>query len=157
MTIYFYKVNEEYGCFSNFSPHAIVMGDKVWPTSEHYYQAQKFIGTAHDPRLCEQIRAAHTPEEAAALGRDRTHTIRTDWDQVKCQIMYEAVLQKFSKHLDIQHILLATGSVEIIEDSPRDYYWGCGEDNTGENHLGKILMQVRAEIRQSHVAHPKLS
>jgi predicted NAD-dependent protein-ADP-ribosyltransferase YbiA (DUF1768 family) len=28
-----------------------------------------------------------------------------------------------------------------------DYYWGDDADGTGENRLGHILMQVRAELR----------
>ncbi|NJN24313.1 MAG: NADAR family protein [Acaryochloridaceae cyanobacterium RL_2_7] len=147
MTIYFYKVQEQYGCFSNFSPHSIVMGAVQWPTSEHYYQAQKFIGTEDEAVICEQIRPCPSPEQAAALGRDRIRVIRPDWDQTKDQVMYEAVKTKFSSHPEICSVLLATGSEEIVEDSPNDYYWGCGADKTGENHLGKILMRVREELR----------
>jgi N-glycosidase YbiA len=61
--------------------------------------------------------------------------------------MYGAVWQKFSCHLDIQQILLATLDAEIIEDSPVDYFWGCGNDRTGQNHLGQILMRVRADLQ----------
>ena len=148
MTIYFYKVHEPYGCFSNFSPHAVVMDTVQWPTSEHYYQAQKFIGTS-DAHLCETIRQAETPEAAAALGRDRTCKVRPDWDQVKCQVMYEVVRIKFQSHSDIRAVLLGTGNQLIIEDSPTDCFWGCGVDQDGENHLGRILMQVRTELREA--------
>jgi hypothetical protein len=65
--------------------------------------------------------------------------------------MWRGVLTKFLTHPDIQQILLNTGEEVIVEDSPTDYYWGCGEDQTGENHLGKMLMNVRQHIRQ-HVA-----
>ena len=60
--------------------------------------------------------------------------------------MYDAVLHKFRTHLDIQQILLDTIDAEIIEDSPTDYFWGCGIDRTGTNQLGRILMQVRANL-----------
>ncbi|HEY9653796.1 MAG TPA: NADAR domain-containing protein [Coleofasciculaceae cyanobacterium] len=147
MTIYFYKVNEPYGCFSNFSPHSIEIEGFVWSTVEHYYQAQKFVGT-EDEGLMTLIRNAKTPTEAAALGRDRTHKLRPDWEEVKVQVMWQGVLTKFLRHTDIQAILLDTGEELIVEDSPRDYYWGCGQDKTGQNQLGKILMNVRQEIRQ---------
>lgn len=147
MTIYFYKVNEPYGCFSNFSPHPIHLQGKHWSTVEHYYQAQKFVGTA-DAAVIPEIHAALTPEQAAALGRDRTRQVRSDWEQVKTQVMREAVLKKFLTHLDIQAILVSTGDRLIVENSPTDCYWGCGQDKTGQNHLGKILMSVRQEIRQ---------
>lgn len=146
MTIYFYKVNEPYGCFSNFSPHWIEMQGENWQTVEHYYQAQKFIGTL-DEELTPIIKAAHTPEQAAALGRDCRRQLRSNWEQIKVQVMRKAVLQKFLTHQDIQAILLSTADLLIVEDSPNDYYWGCGETKTGDNHLGKILMSVRGEIK----------
>lgn len=147
MTIYFYKVNEPYGCFSNFSPHGIHLQGTDWSTVEHYYQAQKFVGTM-DAALVQMIYTAQTPEEAALLGRDRTRLVRPDWEQVKTQVMREAVLNKFLTHADIQAILISTANELIVENSPCDYFWGCGEDRTGDNHLGKILMSVRQEIRQ---------
>ena len=147
MTIYFYKVSDPYGCFSNFSPHGICIQGQDWQTVEHYYQAQKFVNS-EDESLIPAITAAKTPEQAAALGRDRTRKIRLDWEGVKYQIMRQAVLTKFLTHLDIQDILLCTGDRLIVEDSPTDYYWGCGLDKTGQNQLGKVLMSVRQEIRQ---------
>ena len=147
MTIYFYKVYDEYGCFSNFSPHPIYIQDTYWSTVEHYYQAQKFVGTP-DAVVIPEIHAAPTPEQAAALGRDRTRTVRSDWEQVKTQVMRQAVLTKFLTHKDIQAILISTGESIIVENSPTDCYWGCGQDKSGLNNLGKILMSVRQEIRQ---------
>ena len=147
MTIYFYKVHEPYGCFSNFSPHPVEIESTNWLTVEHYYQAQKFVGTA-DAVVIPMIQAAPTPEQAAALGRDRARTVRSDWEQVKTQVMYAAVLKKFLTHLDIQAVLISTGDKLIVENSPTDCYWGCGQDNTGQNHLGRILMRVRQEIKQ---------
>jgi len=146
MTIYFYKVGDPYGCFSNFSPHPIDLKGQQWLTSEHYYQAHKFVGTSNE-FLVATIQAQKTPEEAAALGRDPRFTLRRDWAQVKTRIMWEAVQAKFLTHLDIQAILLSTGDQEIVEDSPTDPYWGCGRDRRGQNQLGKILMQIRQEIR----------
>ncbi|MBO9998660.1 MAG: NADAR family protein [Cyanobacteria bacterium SID2] len=147
MTIYFYKVDREYGCFSNFSPHDIQVEGQTWKTVEHYYQAQKFLGTDDEP-LMAVIHAVATPEAAAQLGRDRSRTCRRDWDVVKTTVMYEAVKLKFLTHADIRQILLDTGDELLIEDSPVDYFWGCGAERTGDNHLGKILMRVREEIRQ---------
>ncbi|HIK26727.1 MAG: NADAR domain-containing protein [Oscillatoriaceae bacterium SKW80] len=147
MTIYFYKVDAPYGCFSNFSPHGIYLDGYYWPTVEHYYQAQKFVGTA-DAAIIPIIRAAKTAQEAAFLGRDRTRQYRPDWEAVKLSVMRSAVLLKFLSHLDIQAILLSTQDEIIVENSPTDYFWGCGADGTGQNHLGKILMDIRRQIRQ---------
>lgn len=146
MTIYFYKVNEPFGCFSNFSPHGIYLQGSFWLTVEHYYQAQKFVGSPCSA-LINVIHQAPSPEAAAALGRDRTHQVRLDWENVKISVMRTAVLCKFLTHLDIQAILISTGEQLIVENSPVDYFWGCGRDRTGNNHLGKILMNVRHQLR----------
>ena len=61
--------------------------------------------------------------------------------------MQVAVFKKFMTHLEIREILLITGDEMLIENSPTDYFWGCGTNRTGENHLGRILMSVRSEIR----------
>ncbi|MFF2875007.1 NADAR family protein [Gottfriedia sp. NPDC057991] len=146
MTIYFYKINHEYGCFSNFSPHGFVLDGQYWNTSEHYFQAQKFVGTENE----EQIRLTISPMEAAKMGRDRSKPIREDWEEIKNEVMRKAVLKKFTTHKDIQNILLSTKDNMIIEKTSNDYYWGCGKDGSGKNMLGKILMEVRDLIRNSN-------
>jgi ribA/ribD-fused uncharacterized protein len=147
MTVYFYKVNEPYGCFSNFSSHGFMLDGKWWPTSEHYFQAQKFPGTPYE----EQIRLAKNPMDAARMGRDRNLPLRKDWELVKEDIMRKAVLQKFKSHDDIRAILLSTGNQLIIENSPVDYYWGCGADGSGKNKLGQILMEIREMLRKEEL------
>lgn len=144
MTIYFYGTRDEYGCFSNFSPHGFELDGFYWPTSEHYFQAQKFAGTPHT----EQIRQVKTPKDAAKMGRDRKRPLRSDWEQVKDDIMKKVVLCKFKTHADICQVLLSTGNELIVENSPIDYYWGGGADGSGKNRLGLILMEVRDILRQ---------
>lgn len=143
--IYFYKAYDPYGCFSNFSPHPIYCEGQLWQTVEHFYQAHKFYYTP-DAAIIPKIQQAATPDEAAAIGRDACLSPRRDWDNVKQAVMWQGVLTKFQTHHDIAAILLATGDAEIIEDSPVDYYWGCGADGTGYNYLGKILMRVRKTL-----------
>lgn len=145
MAIYFYSARAEpYGCFSNFSKHGFKVGGVWWPTSEHYFQAQKFAGTEHE----EAVRRAYTPKMAAEIGRDRRRPLRSDWEAVKDEIMFQGVLHKFEAHAELRELLLATGEEEIIEDAPHDYYWGIGRDGSGKNQLGITLMQVRSRLRQ---------
>jgi ribA/ribD-fused uncharacterized protein len=151
MAIYFYSNRDRpYGCFSNFSPHGFELDGVWWPTSEHYFQAQKFAGTPH----ADQIRQVKTPKDAARIGRDRYRPLRPDWEQVKDDIMRQGVLRKFETHADIREVLLATGDELIVENSPIDYYWGCGADGSGKNLLGHILYQFAAEnvIRNDAIA-----
>ncbi len=146
MPIMFYHVNARFGCFSNFARYGFTLDGAYWETSEHYFQAQKFAGTPY----ADQIRAAQTPHEAARLGRRRDWPLRPDWETVKDEIMYRAVLRKFEAHDNIRRILLSTGNEELIEDtkSTNDCYWVCGTDGKGLNKLGKILMDVRQVLRE---------
>jgi ribA/ribD-fused uncharacterized protein len=141
--INFYRASAEYGCFSNFSPHPIMLKGKTWPTSEHYFQAQKFAGTSDE----EEIRKAGSPMIAARMGRSRERPLRSDWESVKDDLMYEAVRTKFTQHAELREILLATGDATIVEHTENDRYWGDGGDGSGRNMLGRILMRVRQEIR----------
>lgn len=143
VVIHFYTTTGEYGCFSNFSRHAIHLDGKRWPTSEHYFQAQKFRGTEHE----EAVRLCKTPRQAAEMGRSRKLPLRRDWESVKDQVMLQAVRAKFSQHADQKAILLGTGDALLIEHTERDSYWGDGGDGSGKNRLGHILMQVREELR----------
>ena len=143
VTIYFYRTDDEYGCFSNFSCHPIQLKGKSWPTSEHYFQAQKFAGTPME----EQIRLAESPRQAFRLGRSRTYALRADWEAVKEDVMREAVRAKFTQHAELAEILLSTGDAILAEHTPRDHYWADGGDGNGLNRLGQILMEIRHELR----------
>jgi ribA/ribD-fused uncharacterized protein len=145
MAIKFYKTKEPYGCFANFSRHGIELDGFYWPTTEHYFQAQKFAGTEY----FHQVRLAETPRIAADLGRNRSFPLRKDWEQVKDDVMRKAVLKKIESFEEIRSLLISTGDEEIIEDSPIDYYWGCGSNGTGKNMLGKILMEVREKVKSN--------
>ena len=86
------------------------------------------------------------PQEAKNLGMTRKNPLRPDWEEVKIDVMRRAVTAKFKTHQEIAERLLATGSEEIVEDSPGDYFWGCGKLGSGQNWLGRILMEVRANL-----------
>jgi len=143
MTIYFYSTREEYGAFSNFSAHGFELDGKYWKTSEHYFQAMKFEGTAY----ADKVREARSPKQAAELGRRRDFPLRKDWEKVKDDVMRQAVLKKFQTHDDIRELLLSTGDEELVEKTTGDYYWGCGTDGTGKNMLGKILVEIRTQLK----------
>ena len=114
MMIYFYVEREKpYGCFSNFSAHGFMLDELYWATSEHYLQAQKFVDTLY----LEKVQQAKNPKDAANMGRDRSLRLRSDWEQVKDDVMRKAVLQKFKSHADIREILLATGEEVLVENS----------------------------------------
>ena len=84
---------------------------------------------------------------AAELGRERHRPLRPDWEAVKDDVMRVAVRAKFTQHEELRELLLSTGDEALVEHTTNDAYWGDGGDGSGKNMLGKILMEVRAELR----------
>jgi hypothetical protein len=84
---------------------------------------------------------------AAQLGRSRKERILKNWDNIKQNVMYEAIKAKFTQHSDLTQLLLNTKDAKIIEHTENDNYWGDGGDGKGKNMLGKILMKVREELK----------
>ena len=143
MEIKFYSETGRYGEFSNFANYPIRLKNKVWKTTEHYFQAQKFEKREYQ----EKIRTSASPMMAAQLGRSRKERIKKNWDNIKQNVMYEAVKAKFTQHPDLKQLLLDTKDAKIIEHTENDDYWGDGGDGNGKNMLGKILMKVREELK----------
>lgn len=143
-TIRFYRVGDPYGEFSNFAAFPIVLKGRTWPTTEHYFQAQKFSDTQHE----EDIRLLKSPMIAARAGRDRKKPLRPDWESVKDTVMAEAVRAKFTQHPRLLELLLSAGDAHLIEHTRNDSYWGDGGDGSGRNGLEQILMSLRAALRK---------
>ncbi|MBW7884116.1 MAG: NADAR family protein [Caldilineaceae bacterium] len=142
-SIRFYRTNEPFGFLSGHYRAPFELDGAVWPTIEHYYQAQKFP----DKTRQEAIRMAATPSEAKRLGRQSDAGMRPDWDTVRDEVMLRALRAKFDQHAGLRAQLLATGDAQLIENSYSDLYWGDGGNGSGQNRLGHLLMQVRDELR----------
>jgi ribA/ribD-fused uncharacterized protein len=123
----------EYRFLSNFW----VEGDGL--TNEHRFQAAK--ATTEEDRAF--VMAAPSPGEAKRRGRKIK--CRADWDAVRIQVMLDLLRVKFQDPA-LAEKLLATGLAELVEGNTwGDQFWGV--DGVGENHLGKLLMEVRRELR----------
>lgn len=130
----------EHRYLSNFWPAPILWDGIVFPSAEHAYQAAK----THD-RTARQYMARLTPGQAKRYGR--TVDIRSDWEAIKVETMREIVALKFGTHEHLANKLLATGSAMLVEGNTwGDTFWGVCRGR-GENHLGKILMQIRSELQ----------
>jgi|SRR6185436_3789005 len=140
--IKFYSIHGTYAGFSNFSHHPITLKNKIWKTSEHYFQAQKFAGTF----LESAVRRCKGASDAARMGRDRNNPLRRDWENVKDNVMRKIVLAKFSQHEDLKKLLLSTGNEQLVEHTEKDKYWADGGNGSGKNMLGIILMEVRRAL-----------
>ena len=109
---------------------------------EYFYQVAK----CKNPEEAAKIMIAATPGQAKRAGR--RVEIRDDWDNIKLLVMYILVRIKF-KNEPLRSWLLNTGNRELEEGNHwGDKFWGVDLDTgEGENHLGKILMRVRDELR----------
>ena len=136
----------QYSFLSNFYPCKIVdKNGAVWPSSEHAYQAMK----SNDPQVREFIRTHPLKGLKAAARRIQ---IRPDWGQIKISIMTKILNHKFAIE-ELRQLLLSTGTEELKEGNYwHDNFWGsctcnqCGDQ--GQNQLGRILMDIRANISE---------
>lgn len=131
--------------FSNFARCDLAYEGRLYPTLEHAYQAAKTF----DPTQQAYIRDAQTPGQAKRRGR--AALLRPDWEKIKQEVMLDLLRTKFALPSQCAQ-LLATGDTELIEWTTwHDTYWGkctCSTHKSkGQNNLGKLLMQVRTEIR----------
>lgn len=142
MTINFYT--PKYYVFNNFSAHSIEYRGKLYPTSEHAYQAAKCT----DPVGQEAIRKARSPLQAKALANETYRTAKDpDWGRKKVAVLEEILRAKLEQHPEAREALQESDGEEIVEDSPTDYFWGEGADGSGQNMLGKLWMKLRDEFR----------
>ena len=150
--IRFYDDKSTYSEFSNYykgkkgKKLTIVLDSRKWPSSEHYYQAQKIKNSDYK----EDIRSAPSsrrPVINKIIERyyKKGFGLRSDWNNQMDKVMYKAVKAKFTQNKDLGDLLLSTNNHALIYSNMRDPYWGNGGGD-GLNKLGKILMRVRKEI-----------
>lgn len=143
--LYFHSKDPATAWLSNFFRAPFSLDGQTWPSVEHYYQAAKYT----EPALRAQIHGAADALSARKLGQDRSRTTRPDWETAKSEIMLSALRAKFGQNRAPRQRLLETGSRDLIHLSSGDTVWGRTAAGDGENRLGTLLMQVRAELRAS--------
>lgn len=130
----------EYAFLSNFFISPITHGRLKYMTVEHAFQASK----TKDRVLRKRVAQISTPGKAKRYGRKLP--LREDWEQVKIGVMRSLLRKKF-RIPALRRLLLETGDAVLIEGNHwHDTFWGVCQGQ-GENHLGKLLMEVRDEIR----------
>ena len=115
-----------------------------YATVEAAYQA---LSVSPDyPEIIALIKDSRSPYEAKIIAHKHLYARRRDWDERKLNVMRELLWKKTTQHEYVKKKLLQTGSNLIVEDSPDDYYWGCGLDRTGLNMLGRLWMDIRQSV-----------
>lgn len=135
------RFRDSYAFLSNFQPVSLHYNDVFYTSAEHAYQASKSLNRVDR----ERIAALETAAMAKQAGR-HLWPIRPDWNVAKLFVMEDIIRLKFNlQHPELRRKLAETNPHDIVEDNHwGDRYWGkC--DGIGENHLGQILMRVRAE------------
>ena len=118
----------------------------MYATSEHYFQAQKFL--PHAPDVAQRVIDANGARGAFETAHRYSARERHDWMIIRDDVMRQALRLKFGDS-EMRRMLLSTEERQLVERSPHDRYWGDGGDSTGENRLGKLLMELRA-VLQDH-------
>ena len=132
-----------YRWLSNFEPCSIRYEGLVYPASENAYKATRAL-----PELRHRFTTC-SPKEAIQLGNTLPRLGDRDWADKRLQVMSEILLIKFNDHPHLAEKLVATRNAYLEERLWwRDTFWGYDINlQQGENNLGRILMEIRKELR----------
>jgi len=139
----------DYKEFSSFFKSPFTVGDKAYGSLAHYFHSQKFAGT--DDSFADDIRTQKNPAlTRSKASSTKDHTPIADWDTAKLAIMKAGLRAKFVANPALREKLHSTGTAPIeatIEEEMRvKDFWSIGTDGTGANNMGRLLMEVRAEL-----------
>jgi len=141
----------DYRFLSNFWPCEIKYKGFVFPSTEHAYQAVKWLYVSNNDHpeelIFDFLEKATTAGKAKRMGR----MIPIDpkiWGGVKVQVMREVSHIKYIDALDLRELLKATNPMYIQEGNNwGDTFWGVDlKTGLGKNVLGRILMNERLFI-----------
>ena len=118
----------------------------TFPSVEHYYQAMKFY--ASDPRF-KVILGMKNPDDARLITKTAEYKVnrRADFDKQKFNIMERGLRAKFIQNPQAAKMLRETGDAVLVKACPVCYKCGFGI-GSGENRIGKTLMQIRKELQK---------
>jgi len=137
----------EFYPFDNFSSFKVEWNGYLFASVEEAYQAASFMGS--DEELVEKIKKSHSADEAQRIAYANRDKRREDWDDVKISIMEELLRLKIKQNPYVKKKLLQTEDYMIVEDSPKDDFWGWGPNRNGQNNLGKLWMKLREELKNN--------
>lgn len=169
--IFFFIREAPYGFLSNLWRAQQVVDGIFYDCNERYYQCQKtgsakilaWIFTAPSPYLAMSVGHSLRIKHRVPDGLE----IRPDWTKsTRLLTMLKGLRAKFTQNQDLAALLLATGDDSLHENNGYDRFWGVGEPDApiiakkldeqglaytpkGEDNLGKLLMQVRDELKSA--------
>ena len=130
----------------NFSAFGLIMDGKYFQTSEHAFQYLKFID--NNEELANKIRESFSPNDARKIAHENNKYKVSNWQDIKYDNMYKVLKLKVVQNPVVKNKLLKTNDYIISEYcTDEDTDWGLDNNNQGNNHLGKIWMKIREELR----------
>jgi N-glycosidase YbiA len=136
--------NTDYHFLSNFFECDFTFMGVTYKSVEHFYQAAK----ANNAKSSQKIIDAKTPADCKKIGRKIV--MRKDWEDIKIDVMRFALRLKFQDKV-LQELLLETGDAELEEGNHwGDRFWGVDGSRYGQNWLGRLLMELRDDLRDKN-------
>lgn len=160
-----FGMHSNISCFSNWFPTEFDYAGRHFMNAEQFMMFHKvMMFKKYD--LADQIMKTQDPAACKKIAGQKFPEFRADiWEQVCRAIVKRGVKAKFSQNTSIMETLLSTGEALLAECSPYDKIWGIGIDIAdpkrfnctkwnGSNYLGRILMEVREELRIEVLLRP---
>jgi ribA/ribD-fused uncharacterized protein len=134
----------EFYPLDNFSSFKVEYDGYLYSSCEEAYQALSFKGASEE--LYQKVIHSHSADEAQRIAYANRDEQRKDWNEVKVEIMEQLLRCKIDQNPYVKKKLLQTKDYTIVEDSPKDDFWGWGPNRDGYNQLGKLWMKLREEL-----------
>ena len=145
-----YPIEKFFIYFSPYTAHAIEINGTLFPTVEHAYQCERYT----DQKIIEEIRAARSPVSAWEISTKYKHLQIPEFknEKYKLEVMKKLMRLKVGQHQEIRNALIDSGNLKIVKHittyPPGDGFWDDGEDGNGLNHMGRMWMEIREDIKK---------
>ena len=146
-----YPLEKFFIYFSPYTAHQIEIEGQVYPTVVHAYQCQRYT----DLKIIEEIRGARSPVKAWEISSKYKHLQIPEFkdENHKLKVMKMLMQFKTTQHEEIKKALLDSGDLQIVKHittyPPGDGFWDDGEDGKGLNHIGRMWMEIREELKNN--------
>ncbi|HYC79706.1 MAG TPA: NADAR family protein [Candidatus Binatia bacterium] len=143
-----YPLEKFFIYFSPYTAHAIEYEGVNYPTVEHAYQCLRY----DDPKIIKEILEARSPVKAWETSTKYKHLQKPDFRERKLEVMKMLMRLKTEQHEEIKKALLESGNQKIVKHittyPPGDGFWDDGVNGEGLNHMGKMWMEIREELKK---------
>ncbi len=133
----------EFYPLDNFSSFKVEYDGYLYSSLEEAFQSSLFMPDY--PEIAEEIKKSHSAHEAQKIMFTNIDKVKYSKEE-QIEIMEKLLRLKIEQNPYVKKKLLQTKDYIIVEDSPKDSFWGWGENRDGENHLGKLWMKIRDEL-----------